>query len=285
MELRKEPEPSYRFRHSLIQEATYKALLREQRQRLHARAAWGLEEQWAGRLEELAGTLGHHFAMAGEPGRAVHYLEQAGDYAASAFANEEAVSSYRYALDILGKDGSDSIGPGGNTTIKAEIELRLKLALVLMHMGRFGEARETLQEGLRAVGTGDEFLAARLYNRLGRVGVRRVHDYDAALRAFEAASERFGTHPQDLEPGLLDVWLDTRLGMAMIHYWRDEPDQMPALLAEVRPVFDTEGVRRGKHARYYKHPGQLAANGATSPRRRADARRRSTNPGGRRRKR
>ena len=173
VELRKEPEPSYRFRHSLIQEATYKALLREQRQRLHARAAWGLEEQWAGRLEELAGTLGHHFAMAGEPGRAVHYLEQAGDYAASAFANEEAVSSYRYALDILGNERGDSIGPGGNTTIKAEIELRLKLASVLVHIGRFVEAREILQKGLRVLGTGDEDLAARLYNRLAKGGARR----------------------------------------------------------------------------------------------------------------
>ena len=84
---------------------------------------------------------------------------------------------------------------------------------------------------------------------------------------------------------LLDVWLDTRLGMAMTHYWRDEPDQIPALMAEVRPVFDTEGVRRGRHARYYKIRRRLAASGATSPRRRADARRRSTNPGGRRRKR
>ena len=40
VQVRKEPEPSYRFRHSLIQEATYRGLLREQRQRLHRRAAW-----------------------------------------------------------------------------------------------------------------------------------------------------------------------------------------------------------------------------------------------------
>ena len=37
----------------------------------------------------------------------------------------------------------------------------------------------------------------------------------------------------------------------MIHYWRDEPDQMPGLLDEVRPVLEIEGVRRGKHARYH----------------------------------
>ena len=69
-ELRKRPEPTYRFRHGLIQEATYQGLLRAQRRRLHARAAWGLEEASAGRLEEAAGVLGHHYAMAGETERA-----------------------------------------------------------------------------------------------------------------------------------------------------------------------------------------------------------------------
>ena len=94
-------------------------------------------------------------------------------------------------------------------------------------------------------------LAARLYNRLARVEFDGLSDYDAALTAFEAASERLGTHPQHLEPGLLDLWLDTRMGMVFIHYWRDEPDQMPALLAEVRPVLEIEGVRRQKQARYH----------------------------------
>ena len=43
VELRQFPAPAYRFRHALIQEATYKGLLRDQRRQLHARAAWGLE--------------------------------------------------------------------------------------------------------------------------------------------------------------------------------------------------------------------------------------------------
>ncbi|HTW07507.1 MAG TPA: AAA family ATPase, partial [Acidimicrobiales bacterium] len=102
VELRKQPEPIYRFRHSLIQEATYHGLLRAQRQRLHTRAAWALEGTSADRLEEVASLLGHHFAMAGETERAVHYLELAGDHAAAVFANEEAITSYRRALELVG---------------------------------------------------------------------------------------------------------------------------------------------------------------------------------------
>ena len=63
-----------------------------------------------------------------------------------------------------------------------------QVAFVLTHIGRFAEAREILQDGLRAAGARDEFLAARLYNRLARVEFDGIHDYDAALRAFEAAS-------------------------------------------------------------------------------------------------
>jgi class 3 adenylate cyclase len=40
-EVRQLPEPIYRFRHALIQEATYQGMLRGQRRQLHARAAWG----------------------------------------------------------------------------------------------------------------------------------------------------------------------------------------------------------------------------------------------------
>ena len=45
------PEPAFRFRHALIQEATYNGLLRAERRRLHGRAAWALEAARAGRPE------------------------------------------------------------------------------------------------------------------------------------------------------------------------------------------------------------------------------------------
>ena len=94
-EVRQLPEPAYRFRHALIQEAIYRGMLRSQRRQLHARAAWGLEAASAERLEEVAAVLGHHYAAAGETERAVHYLEVAGDHAVSVFANDEAIASYR----------------------------------------------------------------------------------------------------------------------------------------------------------------------------------------------
>ena len=44
--------------------------------------------------------LGRHFAAAGETARALRYFEMAGDHATAAFANDEAISSFRSALAI-----------------------------------------------------------------------------------------------------------------------------------------------------------------------------------------
>ena len=87
-----QPEPVYRFRHALIQEATYNGLLRAERRLLHGRAAWALEAASRGREEEVAAVLGPHFAAAGETARALRYFEMAGDHATAAFANDEAIS-------------------------------------------------------------------------------------------------------------------------------------------------------------------------------------------------
>jgi class 3 adenylate cyclase/tetratricopeptide (TPR) repeat protein len=197
-ELRQLPEPAFSFRHALIQDATYKGLLRQQRRQLHAKAAWALEEASADRLEEVAGLLGHHYVAAGENERAVHFLRVAGDHAASVFANEEAVSSYRSALAIVGK-----AHPAGELKDEAAVQLRSKLIEVLWHTGRHGEAREVIREAIGLVDAHDSFRAARLYYFLGRIELAD-RCLEPAEAAFGAAEELLGSCPED--QAALDLW-------------------------------------------------------------------------------
>ena len=97
----------FRFRHALIQEATYLGLLRNDRRDLHARAASALEAASACQLPEVATVLGRHYAIAEDAGRALHYLELGGDHATDAFANDEAMASFREALTVTGHAGAD----------------------------------------------------------------------------------------------------------------------------------------------------------------------------------
>ena len=239
-EVRTVPEPAYRFRHALIQEATYRGLLRTQRRQLHARAAWGLEAASSERLEEVAAVLGHHYAAAGETERAVHHLEVAGDHAAAGFASEEAIASYRKAVGIADAE------PSSPALAKAAVHLRAKLGQVLWHTGRHEEAREIINEALQLVGPVGTSQAARLQASLGHVE-SADHRYDAGLAAFDAADELLGDLPEDQDQATVDLWLEVQVdGRALLHYWRNEPEKAAAILDTTDPSS--------------RHAGRLPAN-------------------------
>ena len=132
---RRWPEPEYRFKHALIQEAAYRTLVTVDRNRLHREAATWLESRYEGREEEVAGLLAHHWLAADDEDKAVTYLTIAGDRARQEYALDEAIGHYRELLPILERQGEGR-----------EIALVLfKLALALHMSLRFKEANETYQ--------------------------------------------------------------------------------------------------------------------------------------------
>ena len=234
-EVRQVPEPVYRFRHALIQEATYRGMLRSQRRQLHARAAWGLEAASADRLREVAAVLGHHYAMAGESERAVHYLEVAGDHAVSICANDEAIASYQQALAVIDQEGTSADGPDASSG------LRVKLAQTLKYTGRYADARAVLKEALHRVSPEDPLRSAGLQAELGALEIAD-HNYDAAMAAFDTAEALLGEHPEGEDQAVVDLWLGILVdNRANVHYWRDEPEQAAAALARARPVVEARG--------------------------------------------
>ncbi len=237
------PEPTYRFRHALIQEATYLGMLRPERRRLHGRVAWTLEAMSAGRLEQVASVLGRHFAAAGESERAVHYFEMAGEQAARAFANEEAISSFRSALAIVEDEANNKV------VARAAAGLWTKLAEVLWATWRLGEAREALQAAIRQVDPDDALQGAHLYALLGKLE-GDDHPHGAALAAFDAAEELLGERPWEKGDAWADVWLEIMLdGRAEFHLDRNEPELGLAALAAARPVVEAQGSVA--HKRYF----------------------------------
>lgn len=229
VQLRKLPQMTYRFRHSLIQEATYKGLVREQRRHLHARAAWGLEESSRARLHEVAALLGHHYAMAGDSERGAHFLELAGDHAATAFANDEALSCYRRALELLRTDPSELASP--------VVELTLKLGVLFWRLGRYDESRNALQEAAALVPAGAPLLAARSHRWLGQLEIEDCRD-DAARAALDAAECALRECPGQDADQWGDIWVDVQLSRSNFHYWRSESDLQLAVLDALRPVVE-----------------------------------------------
>ena len=136
-ESRRWPEPEYRFKHALIQEAAYRTLVRPHRERLHRAAAGYLERRSAERQHEDAGVLAHHWLGASDEDKAVAYLVRAGDLARQEYALDEAVGHYLQLLPLLERRGE-----------RQELALAsFKLALALHMSLRFAEANRAYQRG------------------------------------------------------------------------------------------------------------------------------------------
>jgi hypothetical protein len=102
---RRWPEPESGS-NTLIQDAAYRTLAKARRAALHRRAAAWLEARYAGREDEVAGLLAHHWLAAADEDKAVAYLARAGDRARQEYALDEAVGYYRELLPILERRGA-----------------------------------------------------------------------------------------------------------------------------------------------------------------------------------
>jgi class 3 adenylate cyclase/tetratricopeptide (TPR) repeat protein len=101
------PELAYMFKHALTHDVAYSTLLAERRRSLHRMVGAAIEELYADRLVEHYEALAHHYYEGQNWEKALQYLEEAGDKATSAYANQEALDYYRRALEVC-----ERIGPG-----------------------------------------------------------------------------------------------------------------------------------------------------------------------------
>jgi ABC-type oligopeptide transport system substrate-binding subunit/class 3 adenylate cyclase len=132
---RRWPQPEYRFKHALIQEAAYRTILTEQRTGLHRKAAGWLESRYAGHEEEVFGLLAQHWLAAADEEKAITYLTKAADKARLEYSLDEAITHYRALLPLLERRGEQ----------QAVALVLFKLALALHTSLRFGEANEEYQ--------------------------------------------------------------------------------------------------------------------------------------------
>ena len=239
------PDRLLRFHHALIQEATYKSLLRAERRMLHGRAAWALEAASQDRPAEVAAVLGRHFAAASEAERAVRYLELAGDHATEAFANDEAISVFRAALDVIQT----------SAMTEAAVELLAKLANVLWRTGQRGGAREAFQRALqlaRAEDRAGRLLRAHLHIRLGRLEMADLR-YRESATAFDVAEKLLGPDPGHADAATAEEWLELMVdGRAGLAVHANEPEPALAALEAVRPVLEASG-NPARKCSFYLH--------------------------------
>src|SRR5262249_10254163 len=95
------PRCSYFFKHALLQDALYNALVRNKRQQFHRRIAEVLESQFPQTAETQPELLGHHSTEAGLTEKAVGYWLKAGLRSRERAADSEAIGHLTTGLALL----------------------------------------------------------------------------------------------------------------------------------------------------------------------------------------
>ena len=95
------PQATYTFKHALIQETAYQALLRSTRQQYHQRIAQVLAAQFPDLAATQPELLAHHYTEAGLAELAVEYWQRAGERSNGRSAYVEAVAHCTTGLEVL----------------------------------------------------------------------------------------------------------------------------------------------------------------------------------------
>src|SRR5204863_5753234 len=89
------PDATYQFKHALIRDAAYEALLKTRRKELHLVVARTIDEKFPTIKEANPEVLARHWTEAGDNDKAVKYFQLAGERAGARGAMVEAEQHYR----------------------------------------------------------------------------------------------------------------------------------------------------------------------------------------------
>jgi tetratricopeptide (TPR) repeat protein len=95
------PEATYQFKHTLIRDAAYEALLKSRRKELHRIIAQAIDSEFSALKETRPEVLARHWTEAGETEPAIAEWTRAAEHAYSQRAYREADQHYRKALRLL----------------------------------------------------------------------------------------------------------------------------------------------------------------------------------------
>jgi DNA-binding SARP family transcriptional activator/tetratricopeptide (TPR) repeat protein len=224
---------SYDFTHDKLREAAYARLSAPVRRLLHRRIATVLEQRCAGDGNAPWGQIAFHYDQASDALAAIPHYLHAAEAARTIYANADAIRDYRRAFTLL----TDMTA----STLSEEVA-RVGEALgdVLHHVGQDQESCAAYATALGA--THSALTAAQLQLKTGNV-LRDGRDYQAALRAYEAATQALG-EPASRSPEAWRVWIQVQLETLLVHYWLGQLDQSDALIDALRTIINVHGSPR-----------------------------------------
>jgi class 3 adenylate cyclase/tetratricopeptide (TPR) repeat protein len=148
-----DPDLAYIFKHNLTQEVVYNLLPFSRRQELHRKIAVWFENAFGDELTAYTPLLAHHWSRAGDPQKALQYLEKAGAQALAQYANQEAVNFFNLCLETCEKYRTDK-GAAESLNLNTLRRARWKRQLgeAYLRLGQLANGEKHLREALELLG-------------------------------------------------------------------------------------------------------------------------------------
>ena len=138
------PDATYQFKHALIRDAAYEALLKSRRRDLHRSVARTITDKFPAFGEEHPEILARHWTEAGDIEPAIAEWSKAGKIVQSRHAFREALENYNHGLALL------DLLPDSPERDLRQLEIRQSLVQML-HLTRGYSAPESIDATQRAV--------------------------------------------------------------------------------------------------------------------------------------
>ena len=201
-------EPAYVFKHALIQDTAYGAMLRAQRQTLHGRIADALSSHFPDQADARPELLAHHLALAGRSREAVHAWRRAAVKTLRAGSWAEGLGQLQRGLQAIASLAE------GNERNRLELDLQMMVGGVTM--GAVGHsAPGAIVAYTRAYALaklqGEHRIAALAGARLW-IGYYGAGDLEGVLRSIESVEAEVGPDTDALDRALIRSGMTTPLG-------------------------------------------------------------------------
>lgn len=207
------PHATYSFKHALLQDAAYEALLRSRRVELHAIVARVLDERFPEIARVEPETVARHLAGARQFEAAADRYRAAAELAKERVANAEAIVHLNRALELLQK------APESESRLRAELRIQVALGAPLIATSGYahedvGRAFERARELCSHVGDAAELFEAVYGHSAWSLNNTRMDEaWESSTRLLQLARQIPG-------PSRLP-WAHQQMGC--VHYFRGEP--------------------------------------------------------------
>jgi class 3 adenylate cyclase/tetratricopeptide (TPR) repeat protein len=228
------PDATYQFKHALIRDTAYEALLKSRRRELHRLVARTIDEKFKALSDTQPEVLAHHWTEAGETDLAITQWSNAGRAAEERNAFHEAQESYQRALGLL------NLLPESPERDASELQFRQSLVSMLQ-MTRGWAAPETVEAAKRAGMLAEK--SGNLRRLIGWMTARCLHAYISG-DLFGAAAQADQALELALREGKANMLAHVYTLQLRVRYHRGNHAGAEECLARGLTFFDDPVFRR-----------------------------------------